>query len=274
MFNDTDLKYYLSGGLSNKLPSKSLGGPPSPTLVKDDVNTLFSRVPKEGGTSYRCMYIVNEGSSTMENVKLYLSQTNPLVSLAVVRRAEVQKITVGSEVVGGYFSLKYRRNVVGITFEQTTNNIDYDADIDVMASNIQNRLNELDYLSGILVVASIVDTSRVFLVSFTDDDNFRNHETLTVDANALFGSVVLLGVNAVTDGSPVNAIADDIGFDNQSPNGAEFSLPSASSPRIVGRLEPLDGFGVWLKRTITDGTNVAADAVDQVVLHIVAQVDQ
>ncbi len=280
MFNIADLSYHLSGGDANNLPAMSLGGSPSTTLVKDDVNTLFSTVSKvamrDGGSSYRCMYIFNQSDYTIENVRLFIDQFNPIstLRLGLSIRTAVQKIVLGGDPTDGHFTLTYTVNVSGVTTIQTTNNINFDIDVNVIAENIQDRLNELDYLSGVSVAGSTLDGDRVFLVSFAGDENFRYHQPLVVASNDLIGFTTSIEITVVEGGSPVNAIATSIGHDNQVPSDVGFfDATDAGSSVLVGRLETLDGFALWLERNTPSGT-AATDQTDEASINLSGEVDQ
>lgn len=278
-FNQSDVKFYLSGGVTNSATARSLGGHASHVQVKSGVNNLFARVPSEesskGGEKYRCIYIVNEGACTMENVSIFIQQNERLSDLSVgfIRAAEVQEVDIGGTVTGGTFTLVYRRNVVGTTVEQETDPITFDPDLDTTAANIAAALNALDYLSGVEVTGDLVNGINVFQVTFDGDDAYRDHSLLAIGDNSLTGTAITASTRTLTPGSPVNAIVDDIGFENQPPIGVDFHrAPAAESALPVGRLEPYDGFAVWLRRTTPAKLKVFADDKDDAVLQIKAQV--
>lgn len=280
-FDETDLVYYLSGGTANTDPYQSLGGPPSATVVNDSANALFTRVPQsessEGADVYRCMYVINEGSSTLEQVKIYLEQDEEKSTIyaAVYRTTEVQRLTITGEPLGGDFTLTYTCNVDGEAVSQTTDPIVFDVNMSIAAQNMEDRLNELDHLSGVQV-SGLRDGDRWnYTITFGGDDDYRDHQLLEVEDDDLIGFNLTIGTLTVTDGNPVNSVAADIGFENQPPAGVEFSQPSSPTDAIsVGRLKPLDGFHIWLLRTTPAGLAVEAEQEDEVTINIIAKVEE
>src|SRR5574343_85549 len=105
----------LSGGTSNIDPNQSLGGDPSNTsIVSGNLNNLFDDVSAEEGRDgvedYRCIYFFNDGDTTIYSLKLFISSdsTETLLGLGIESRNEIQRITIGSGVTGGSFTLSYK----------------------------------------------------------------------------------------------------------------------------------------------------------------------
>ena len=184
-------------------------------------------------------------------------------------------MTITGEPLGGSFTLTYTCNVDGSPVSQTTDPIVFDVNMSIAAQNMEDRLNELDHLSGVQVTGVRVDDRWNFTITFGGDDDYRDHQLLTLEDDDLIGFDMTIGILTVTDGGPVNAVAADIGFENQPPAGAEFSQPSDEDDAIeVGRLKPRDGFHVWLLRTTPTALVVEAEQVDEVVIHIIAKVEE
>ncbi len=78
-----DIKFFLSGGVSNSNPNASLGGSISNTqIVNDALHNLFDRVSanesKTGDTEYRAFYVKNDhGSLTWRDVVVWIKTNTP-----------------------------------------------------------------------------------------------------------------------------------------------------------------------------------------------------
>lgn len=271
LFYTEDVKYYLSGGALNRETSKSLGGAPSDEQVGDSLNNLFGREKLTGGTTYRCMYIFNVGATVMENTKIWIEQNAELsdIDIGIAFFTEVQQITLSGTPTGGDFKLRYTANVEGIQVSQNTDEIPFSSTAITMANNIQNALNDLDLLSEVTVTATFT-TAWIYRVTFGGIHNYREHQTLTVIQNHVTGSDIALSTQTITEGHPVNAIAADIGFENQPPNGVSFTRPDQLTALTIGTLSPLDGFAVWLRRTSLANTTGNSDSV---IIKLAAQVE-
>ncbi len=88
------LEYRLSGGSGNTDPAASLGGAMSSTAVTAD--TIFDVVSAveaaAGDIKYRCIYVRNNGTMTLDVVSLYVSDAPATGVLA---------IALGGEGIGG-----------------------------------------------------------------------------------------------------------------------------------------------------------------------------
>jgi hypothetical protein len=279
MFDSNDLKYYLSGGTANRSPDLSLGGSISTEPVNDLTGNLFSQITKtqaeSGSTTYRCMYVVNEGDETLYNVEVYVDQEDAISTLYIGlhKQIEVQKIILTGSPIGGTFRLRYLINIDGIQVSQETNDIQFIPDLTQVASNVQTALNDLTYLSDVSVVAQYVDSAWVFMVTFNGTHAYREHKQLQIATNNVLGENIGLVIQTVTEGGPVNTTAVDIGFENQAPTGINFNLHTADDTLAVGTLFPLDGFAIWLKRVTESDTIGTTEDIDNAVLKIAAQVE-
>jgi hypothetical protein len=277
-FQAGDLKYYLSGGIANRKQEKSLGGLPSNHEVLDIVDNLFGKVRKEelgfGSELYRCMYIVNTGESTIQNVKVWISQNEKLslLSIGVTKAIETQSI-IFKGVSGGTFSLKYTTNINGIPVEQETMPITFVEDETTLSTNIQTALNALTYLGEVSVSTTFLDDQWESVVSFEGVHSYRYHSVLEFGSNSLTGTDLITKITIITQGSPVNTVATNIGFENQSPADVTFSTPDQSSAIEVGTLGPLDGFAVWFKRTTPSNLETSFGLLDSATLKIGATVE-
>jgi hypothetical protein len=280
-FYMVDIAYYLSGGSFNTETSKSLGGLPSNVLISDTIGNLFSQVTstqiKNGSSIYRCFYVFNESSFTLENTRIWLDSAATLsqTSVGVGIATEVQQITILGDVVGGTFTLQYTGNVSGIPVMQTTQAITFTPNATQMSQNIQSALNNLTLL-GQVTVSATFDGAWQYFITFGGIHDHRYHNVLVVASNNLLGFGTLsMQVSIVTPGDPINATAEDVGFENQSPTGVEFvSDSSDNNPIVIGTLDPLDGFAVWLLRTTQASLDPGESDVDSLVFNLAAQADE
>ena len=88
------LEYRLSGGAANSDHAAALGGAMSSVSVTADAifDTVSAVEAAAGDTEYRCVYIRNNGTMTLDVVSLYVSDTPTTGVLA---------IALGGEGIGG-----------------------------------------------------------------------------------------------------------------------------------------------------------------------------
>jgi len=88
------LEYRLSGGSGNTDPAASLGGAMSSTAVTADIifDVVSAVEAAAGDVEYRCIYIRNNGTMTLDVVSLYVSDAPTTGVLA---------IALGGEGIGG-----------------------------------------------------------------------------------------------------------------------------------------------------------------------------
>lgn len=246
-----DVVYFLSGGSSNSDPNSSIGGNPSSTPILGNVNNLFSNISPEentaGKTDYRCFYIFNQnGVDSLYNTIFYInSQTTggSQISIGVKEATDVQAITITGTVSGGSFTISYEGQPVVVN---------YDSDLAVWNENLQNGLNDNTDLSGVSSTAASGAGSRNFTLSFLGNDDYRFHDLIELVSNDLVGSASIT-LSKISDGSPVNAIADLLDFDTNSPNNVIFKNPTFDLPINIGLFGPADGVPVWIKRVTPAG---------------------
>lgn len=273
-FNQSDIHYYLSGGPINKDVKKSIGGSPSNIEISNFLNNLFPKVSKDdiisGSTKYRCFYIFNEGLATLQNVTVSLESENNLatIELGMDVSDEVQQILLSGSPVGGTFAIKYTAVVGGTEISQTTNNIQFIPDEATMSANIQTALNSLDLLSEVTVSAQNTVSYWIFTVTFGGIHGNRAQKPLEITNNQILGDNNF-NVKISTKGSPINAIAPNVGVEAQEPFGVDFGSTSV----IIGTLDPLDGIAVWLRRTTPADLDLVGDEVDETTLTLTAQVE-
>lgn len=253
----SDISYTLSGGVSNIDPNASLGGAPSSQVISG--NGLFDDISEDeanvGLVDYRCIYIANNNlADSLTEVTLTLVDdvsSGSTVSFGVPTSTDIQRMTVTdtAEPTGGSFTISYEGNNVEVPFN---------ADETVWATHLQNGLNALDLLSGVVVTVAVTTTDSwtiTFTISFLGDDDSRNHDLLELVTNGLTGDNPVIAISKISEGSPVNAEAQEIPFDTTDPFGITFQ----TNPIEFAEFKPLDVIPVWIRRETPAGTEALAN---------------
>jgi len=252
----SDISVVLSGGSANLNPNESLGGQPSSTpVVSNTLNNLFDDVsPDEAETGhedYRCIYFFNDGDSSVYEVEIWISDDyvgGATMELGVELSDEIQRITIADgPVTGGTLTL---------SFSSRNFQVSYNSDLGAWASDLQTKLRALisdtgePLLRDVVVTAQNVGTTIIFDVSFAGRDRYRNQSTITVITNTLTPAVTV-SVATMQEGAPINTSAVEIDVETTPPGGVSFFAASEASPISFPRLEPGDGFPLWVKRTVS-----------------------
>jgi hypothetical protein len=276
----SDLSVVLSGGISNINPNLSLGGDPSSTPVLNGLlNNLFDDVTSTdasvGVEDYRCIYIFNDGDTTIWNVKLFVTENvsnSSYMELGIYEYNETQRITIIGPMTGGQLVLLYK----GRTFT-----VPYDPDLGVMSTTLQTELQNLTinnfsdqkFFKKVFVIAqAVANNTFIFDVKWLEKDAKRNFDKISLDfgGNQLTPSGnVDVSFTTTQEGSPVNSIANEISLETNPPGNIGFFVPSEISPIIIPFLDPNDGFPLWIKRTVPTGA--AAQDNDGFTLRITAE---
>lgn len=252
-----DISIVLSGGTTNINVDNSIGGDPSSSpITNNTLNNLFSDVTSEqtssGHEDYRCVYIFNDGQTTIYSVKVLIKSNSigDTIQLGISKSNESQRITInGGEITGGDFTLSYK------TFNFV---VSYNSDLSIWGESIQSGLRNLMDSSGDLIFDSPTVIAQVaglnvfiFDIYFSGLDSSKNLDKLQVVNNSLMSSSSInILVSTPSEGSPINTIASEINVSTTPPGGVLFSGSSVNLPM----LKPNDGFPLWFKRTIPAGT--------------------
>jgi len=256
----TDIAIVLSGGPTNTDPNKSLGGQSSATpVVSGNLNNLFDDVTADegeaGSEEYRCIYIYNDGDTAIYNCRVWIAsetESGATAEIGVLALSEVQRIRLVGEQTSGTFSVMY---------EGATAVVTYNTDSEVLATNLQNSLNNLRHpttnaplLRQVIVRPQQVSGTTLLLdVDFSGglggngQDDFRNHDLLTISDNSLDPAPEIT-VSVLQEGSPINSIAEVVDLETQPPQNVGFYKPTSVSPINIPKLLPEEGFSVWVKR--------------------------
>ena len=259
----SDIRYVLSGGAYNNDPYKSLGGEPSSHIVWGVSNNLFNDVSdadaKAGNVDYRCIYVVNN-NSTFPFYDVHILIENQAtggsnIEIGVPIDTDIQHIVITGTVTSGSYTISYEgQNLV----------IGWSPYLSTWAKNLQDALNSISDLGGIVVSATshVITSGNInylFEVRFEGVSNYRYHPTLQLVSNNLSGQSSI-DIIKIQNGCPINAIAATIETSIAAPFGIVWVSPDDLSPLGVGVLKAGYFFPVWIKRTTSPATApLAAD---------------
>lgn len=240
-----DITFVYSGGSNNLDPSKSIGGSPSINAINGTLNNLFSNINREdseeGVTDYRCFYIFNNSENdALFNVSVFFDSQLEGVSvceLGISKSTDIQILSLSSVPSSGSFTLRYENYITG--------NINWNNDSSIFARNIQDALNDLDVLSGI-VVQSL--SSINYSISFLGESNNRNQDLLLTNSVNLSPSTNISFAKNL-EGQPLNSNAPLLPTSKTPPFSVIFYFTNENNRILIGDLLPGDGFPVWIKRT-------------------------
>ena len=259
-----DIVYTLSGGSSNIDPASALGGPPSTQVIAG--NEVFNDISEEdsisGRVDYRCIYIANNNpfDSLFATELSIIKEVSggATIDFGVPVATDIQRITVSdtASVTGGNFTIGYESNSVIVN---------HDSDVAQWATNLQDSLNALDILSGIIVTVSALSSTITFTISFQGDDNFRNHDLISLVSNNLIGGNPQITTAKIAEGAPINTEAQEIPFATTDPFGITFQ----TDPLDFGVMRPSDLIPIWIRRETA--SNTEAKANDGVTFRIIGK---
>lgn len=256
--NNSDIKFYHSGGGFNCNPQLDLGGTISSCLVADGLNGLFDDIgsvqSRNGLIDYRCFYIKNtHADESLRNAIMYIDSERSggsFIDLGVTVRDEIQTITV----TGPYPPNEGETMTLEVpNYGQFT--VKYHINRTIWQGNFQSEIRGLDGLNDVIVsIAGVIGapTQITFTVKFTGDAGSRDLDLITLVSNGMTGTSVAF--NEMQKGSPINTTACGIGSVINSPACVNFSYPLRGNPVVLGALKPDDAFPVWVRRTTPENT--------------------
>jgi hypothetical protein len=255
-----DISFVLSGGSANIDPDLSLGGDPSaqPIVMSVLFDDLTEAETAAGHTDYRCFYLTNDNASdALYSTKVFIESEvdgGATVQMGVFSRNERQQIVISnySSLNGGDFVLRYESTDITIAFNSTPASF---------AAVLQTELETIgDFTQGVLVSANVSGASIIFEIDFAGNSGNRYHPILQEVSNNLTPlTMANISISKLVDGSPINAIADEIDADTTPPTGVVFGYPTEVSPISIGTLYGLDVVPIWIKRTIVADTEAVED---------------
>ena len=255
----SDISIVLSGGSGNLDPNDCLGGNPSATpVISTTLNNLFDDISPDqaniGHEDYRCLYLFNDGDTTIYNPKLWILSDfiyGSSISMGIESRNERQRITITDAIpTSGTITLTYNT----VSFVSTAR-----SDISQWASEMQAQLLALELsgeklLTGVSVTAQLSgSTTLIFEIAFSGQDAKKSHSKITASSNNLSPSCSIT-ISVPQSGAPINTIAQTINVETTPPGGVDFVVPTESSPISLPQLKPEEGFPFWIKRSTAAGT--------------------
>jgi hypothetical protein len=256
MVSGTDMGFYLSGGIGNTNAYASLGGEPSAHPLLTGLNNLFENINKNDVFSdYRCVYVYNNhATDSINNLQVLIKNKMAdatTIEIGIPLATDQQIVTITNAVSAGSYTLIYDSSDVVVN---------YDADVSIWATNLQNALNALLEVTGAIVTYTYYASPvrYEFIVSFEGIDDHKQHPLLTVKTNNLtpVGTAVTIVTDKIANGAPINNIASPISCSTVSPTGITF----VSTAVGVGTLYHGDGFPVWIKRSLLGDGTVVTDS--------------
>lgn len=271
-----DISIVLSGGSVNLNPSLSLGGDPSYSPIPSGViNNLFADVPSERTDdleSYRCIYICNDGDSTVWDLEVWIQQTGTngsQMEIGILESNETQRISINSSVSGGNLNLKYKN--ANFVWEYNNNLTTWADNLQTLLEELENPSDSTRFFRNVTVNAQSIASSNQFIfdISWSGKDAKRNFDIIQIQNNQLAPPSTNVFISVSRSGSPVNTIAVQLDAETTTPGDVGFFAASASSPIFIPKLEPADCFPLWIKRFVQQ--QVAAKADDGFTLALRAQ---
>ena len=257
MIRPSDIKFFLSGGSTNTNPANSLGGDYSDTLVGTDINNLFEDIStlesSSGVIDYRCIYLFNKGQSSGDwifdsTIWTSIQKNTPAqIDLGFNFSNDVQQVTISGNVTGGYIVFKYT-DLIGDIY--STQPVYYNTELSYFAYLIQTELNLLPTVAGGITCQIVQNSGFItIIITFAGDDG-NKIQNLLGTTNGLTGASVTVSVKKLSDGGPINTLADRVGSSTTSPQGITFYSTNENSKKIVGTLQQDEGFPIWIRRVI------------------------
>jgi hypothetical protein len=258
-----DISVVLSGGTTNINPSLSLGGDPSSSPISSgSLNNLFLDIAAdrdEDKENYRCLYIFNDGDTAIYNMNVYVEQQSnegSVMEIGILEKNESQRIIINGTITGGNLILQYTNKT--FTWSHNSNLGLWANNLQVALENLTNSTNNKKFFRSVAVTAQQTSSNqRVFDIKWSGKDAKRNFETIFVTKNSQnqeIGNLLEpLGTIAVStsvsqQGYPINTIANEIDSENTPPGNVGFFRASSISPVVIPRLDPEEGFPLWVKR--------------------------
>jgi hypothetical protein len=263
-----DIVFVLSGGSFNTDPNRSLGGNPSSQIVGSGLNNLFSSITEteaaNGKTDFRCLYVFNQNpTDSLFSVRALVDSEvadGSSVEIGILTATEKQVIAIVNLVTGGSFTLTYEAQNVTVNF---------DPDLAVWTSNLQNALNTIpDFNNGINIQTIQTLNQVAFVVSFEGNGDNKAYSLLSLFANNLTGLSPTITITRQQNGSPINSIPTILDSELVIPNGVNFDTYDSVTPLLIGALAGTEGFPLWIRRVTP--IDVSPQANDGFVLKILA----
>lgn len=250
----TQIDFFLSGGLNNSNPNMALGGAKSNLPIIGELNNLFSDISSEeasvGKTDYRCFYIMNTGSTTLNNASAYISDQKPLgsnVLVGVSKKEEIQRIRINNTITSGD---------ILFNFDSSTFLVGWPGNTSGFALAIKAGFDSIGVDVDVFHTIP-ANFSSAYTIIFKNDSANKNLPLLKVQTNSLSGGGTLtinVTTKKIVSGSPLNNTPDEIATESTEPSGVNFIATNSGSKIELGDISPGDFIPIWAKRTTSSGT--------------------
>jgi hypothetical protein len=267
----------ISGGRSNTDSSASLGSEASYFPVGEGLfDNVTTPEAQSGLVDYRCMYIFNDSETeTLHDVKLYThskADSDSSVAIGIQEATEHQFLSLYIVGLGNFGSGSFDLTVTPSDGSAATDvTVDYDLDPTIFAQNLETAINTV--IDSVTVTATYSNQTSpgtpysiiYFSIEFVEEELHRRQTLLALgeDGMVISGgtaqSSVLYTFRELTKGSPLDTVATSIDRDTTPPTNIFFSEHAADDKLEVGSLRPLEGFAVWIRRTISAGAEAFED---------------
>jgi len=261
----SDIAIVLSGGTTNTDPEQSLGGTSSASpIISGNLNNLFDDVTsaegKDGAEEFRCVYIYNDGETTIYNCKIWITAevaSGANIELGVHKSTEKQRVRVIGTPTSGSITFEY---------DDQEFTVNYDPTLAVWATNFQTALNDLRHsetnvrlLREVRVTIQSFSGTILFDIDFgggldgLGQDDFRNHAPISWVSDTL-SPASEVSSSILSEGGPINEVAEIIEVDTQVPSNITFYKPTALTPIVIPKLQATEGFPLWIRRVVSNNS--------------------
>jgi hypothetical protein len=250
----TQIKFFLSGGLNNSNPNKSLGGSCSSFPISGSVNNLFADITSEearvGKVDFRCFYVKNTSAEeSLYDLKMFINSqksSGSTTQVGVTKITDTQELRVNGAVISGNLLLKYKQQQIFVTWGGSAA---------TFSSNLNFALNAAG-LGDIEISHAGSSLSNVFNLKFKGNLNYRNQPLLEVISNNLNGiAKPVVTTKKISEGQPINSLAPLLAVETVPPASVEFQNTSSIQQIDIGVLQPGDQIPVWIKRLTAPDTS-------------------
>ena len=179
-----DIKFFLSGGLTNNDPNFSLGDTPSTFFMSNRLfNDLSANDASLGKTDFRCIYIENiNDSDTFYDCYLSISQISEGASIELgietLNAKQEMIIKNGSLLTSGSFIARYYNLVTDDWIEFT---VDHNSNLNNWANQFEISLRNISGLENVTVTGTLNTSNDViFTIDFIGNSKNRYQEKIQI----------------------------------------------------------------------------------------------
>lgn len=256
-----DIKFFLSGGLTNNDPNFSLGGLVSTFFMS---SRLFGDISADdaslGKTDFRCIYIENiNDSDTFYDCYLSVTQISDgadiELGIETLNAKQEMIINNGTLLTSGSFIAKYYDLVTDDWIEFT---VDHNFNLNNWASQFEISLRNINGLENVTVTGTLnVSNDVIFTIDFIGNSKNRYQEVIQIVSVSETFNVVgaTITINSIVSGEPIMSTAIEIDVETTIPTGVIFNTLLDNESIFIGDLNSHERFPVWVKRITSSNTS-------------------